>query len=149
VREAELVGTGVGINEDGEARPLVEFRVGDRRVPVLISPRRAWPLRLIATEVPVERPLSHDLLVEMVTEFGGTIERVRIDDVSGETFYAKVDAERPRGEERERVAFDARATDAIAVALRVGCPIELSESVIAAAGVDPEAQPDDEGDGGE
>jgi len=43
---------------------------------------------------PFDRPLTHDLLVDILTEFGGAIDRVRVDDLRDGTFYAKVDAER-------------------------------------------------------
>ncbi|MFW5977611.1 MAG: bifunctional nuclease family protein, partial [Halohasta sp.] len=85
-----------------------------------------------------ERPLTHDLLVEMVTEFGGAVDAVRIDDLADGTFYAKIDAERYDDGEPERFVFDARPSDAIALAVRVECPITVSDEILDAAGRSPD-----------
>ncbi len=74
----------------------------------------------------------------MVTDFGGAIDRVRIDDLADGTFYAKVDAERYEDGERERFVFDARPSDGIAIAVRADCPITVADSVLDAAGQPPE-----------
>jgi bifunctional DNase/RNase len=87
---------------------------------------------------PFERPLTHDLLVEMVAEFGSAIDRVRIDDLSDGTFYAKIDTEQYLDERRREMVFDARPSDGIAIALRVDCPLVVSSEVIDAAGRPPE-----------
>jgi hypothetical protein len=70
----------------------------------------------------------------MVGEFGSAVDRVRIDGLADGTFLAKIDAEQYRDGERRQLTFDARPSDAIAIALRVDCPIEVSESVVDRAG---------------
>jgi bifunctional DNase/RNase len=87
---------------------------------------------------PFERPLTHDLFVEMLTEFGGAIDRVRIDALAESTFLAKIDAERYADGDRTDVTFDARPSDAIAVALRVDCPILVVDEVLDDAGRPPD-----------
>jgi hypothetical protein len=87
---------------------------------------------------PFERPLTHDLFVEMIAEFGGAIDRVRIDDLADGTFYAKLDAEQYHGGERKDLVFDARPSDGVALALRVDCPILVSDEVLDEAGRPPE-----------
>jgi bifunctional DNase/RNase len=97
---------------------------------------------------PFERPLTHDLLVEMVAEFGGAIDRVRIDDLADGTFYAKIDAEQYTEDRRRDVVFDARPSDSIAIALRVDCPIVVSDEVVDEAGRPPEQfEPEDDDPG--
>jgi bifunctional DNase/RNase len=66
----------------------------------------------------------------MVAEFGAAIDRVRIDDLADGTFYAKIDTEQYHGGERKQAVFDARPSDGIALALRVDCPIVVSDAVI-------------------
>jgi hypothetical protein len=83
---------------------------------------------------PPERPLTHDLFVEMITEFGGAIDRVRVDDLSEGTFYAKIDAEVYKHDGRKSLVFDCRPSDGIAIALRIDCPIVVAEDVLAQAG---------------
>jgi bifunctional DNase/RNase len=87
---------------------------------------------------PPERPLTHDLLIDMITEFGGAIDRVRIDDLAEGIFFAKIDAERYEEGERDAFVFDARPSDGIALALRVDCRILVSEGVLDRAGRPPE-----------
>jgi len=95
-------------------------------------------MQLALEDEPFERPLTHDLLIEMVAEFGAAIDRVRIDDLADGTFYAKVDAEQYAGGERKQAVFDARPSDGIALALRVDCPIIVSDEVVDEAGRSPE-----------
>jgi len=105
-------------------------------------------MQLAMAGEPFERPLTHDLLVEMVTEFGGAIDRVRIDDLADGTFYGKIDAEQYTDDRRKDMVFDARPSDAIAIALRVDCPVVVTDDVIDEAGRPPE-QFDQGGSGSE
>ena len=131
---AVVEGIGVGMGGDGERVPAVILRARDELLPIFITADQAQSMHLAQQGEPFERPLTHDLLVEMVAEFGGAIDRVRIDEISNGTFFAKVDAEQYHGGERQRLVFDARPSDAIALALRVECEIIVSDDVIDAAG---------------
>jgi hypothetical protein len=73
----------------------------------------------------------------MITEFGGAIDGVRIDDLADGTFFAKIDAERYESGEPRQFVFDARPSDAIALAVRVDCPIQVSDDVLDLAGQPP------------
>ncbi|MFB6090471.1 MAG: bifunctional nuclease family protein [Halobellus sp.] len=134
----EVEGIAVGIDADGENIPAVVVSAREEYLPIVVTADQARAIQLAISGEAFERPLTHDLLVEMLTEFGGAIDRVRIDDVADGTFYAKVDAERyERGQVREFV-FDARPSDAIALAVRVDCPIEVSDAVLDEAGQPPD-----------
>lgn len=135
---AEVRDVGVSVGDEGLGAPVVVLEVGGRFVPIFITPDQAQSMQFALQGVPPERPLTHDLLVDMVTDFGGAIDRVRIDDLAEGTFYAKVDAERYEDGERERFVFDARPSDGIAIALRVDCPITVTDVVVEAAGQLPE-----------
>lgn len=117
-----------------EGAPVVVLDADDRVVPVLVTPDQAHAIELALAGEHFERPLTHDVLAEVVTEFGGAVDRVRIDDIHDGTFLAKLDAEQYVAGDRHESTFDVRASDAIAIALRVDCPIELSESVLQTAG---------------
>jgi hypothetical protein len=134
---AEVVGIGVGASEDGSNVPAVILSAREEYLPIVITPDQAQAIRLALAGEPFERPLTHDLLVEMVTEFGGAIDGIRIDDLADGTFYAKIDAERYEQGEPYRFVFDARPSDAIALAVRVDCPITVSDEVLDAAGRPP------------
>jgi len=138
--EATVSGLGVSVDDEGgEGAPVVVLRARGQALPIFISTDQAKSISHALDGRPFERPLTHDLFVEMLTEFGGAIDRVRIDDLSGSTFLAKIDAERYAGGERRELTFDARPSDAIAVALRVECPILVGEAVLDEAGRPPDA----------
>ncbi|WP_262175463.1 bifunctional nuclease family protein [Haloarcula laminariae] len=136
--EATVEGVGVGVSEDGEGTPVVLLRARGEIVPIFVSSDQAQSMQLAIDGEPFERPLTHDLLVEMVAEFGGAIDRVRIDDLSDGTFYAKIDTEQYLEDRRKEMVFDARPSDGIAIALRVDCPLVVSDEVVDAAGRSPE-----------
>ena len=79
----------------------------------------------------VESPTSYDLMRSLVQELGGTVNRVVVNNVSNETFYAKV----VMSTETRQVEVDSRPSDAIALALRARVPIFAESSVLDKAGV--------------
>jgi len=137
--EATVEGVGVGVSEEGPGAPVVLLRVCEELVPIFVSPDQAKSMQLAIEGTPFERPLTHDLLVDMVAEFGGAIDRVRIDDIADGTFYAKVDTEQYHGGERKKAVFDARPSDGIALSLRVDCPLLVSDEVVDEVGRPPDA----------
>jgi len=138
--EATVEGVGVGVSEEGErGNPVVLLQARDELVPIFVSPDQAQSMQHALDGTPFERPLTHDLFVDMVAEFGAAIDRVRIDDLADGTFYAKIDTDQYHGGERKQAVFDARPSDGIALALRVDCPLIVSDEVIDEAGRPPEA----------
>lgn len=74
----------------------------------------------------VGRPLTHDLLLDVVEELGGRVERVVVSEVTDEgTYVADLHVETPRG----ATVIDARPSDSMALAARTNAPIEVDESV--------------------
>jgi len=136
---AEVTGIGVGTSEDGANVPAVLLAARSEYLPIVITADQARAIELARSDEPFDRPLTHDLLVEMLTEFGGAVDGVRIDDLADGTFYAKVDIERYDRGEPQKFVFDARPSDAIALAVRVDCPITVSDEVLDHAG-----RPEDE-----
>lgn len=130
---------GLGVTTDGETEiPVVVLSVRGEVVPIFISRDQAQSIRHALDNEPFERPLTHDLFVEMIAEFGGAIDRVRVDGLADGTFLAKLDTEQYVGGERRERTFDARPSDGIALALREDCPIRVSEEVVDRAGRPPE-----------
>jgi bifunctional DNase/RNase len=148
--DAAVEGIGMGVGPDGTNVPAVILTARDEYLPIFITSDQAQSIRHSLSGEPFERPLTHDLLVEMVTEFGGAIDGVRIDELADGTFYAKIDAERYVDGQPETFAFDARPSDAIALAVRSECPIAVSDEILDAAGRDPEEieveKPESQGD---
>ncbi|MFC7006597.1 bifunctional nuclease family protein [Halalkalicoccus salilacus] len=74
----------------------------------------------------IGRPLTHDLLLDVMEELGGRIDRVEITEISEEgTYIADLHIEGPRSS----VVVDARPSDSLALAARTNAPIEIAESV--------------------
>jgi bifunctional DNase/RNase len=142
--EATVEGVGVGVSDEGPGAPVVLLRAREELIPIFISADQAQSMQLALEGEPFERPLTHDLFVEMVAEFGAAIDRVRVDDLADETFYAKIDTEQYHDGERKRAVFDSRPSDGIAIALRVDCPLVVTDEVIDEAGRPPEAFETDE-----
>jgi bifunctional DNase/RNase len=137
--EATVEGVGVGVSDEGPGAPVVILEAREELIPIFISTDQAQSMQLALDGEPFERPLTHDLFVEMVAEFGAAIDRVRIDDLADGTFYAKIDTEQYNSGERKQAVFDARPSDGIALALRVDCPLIVSDEVVDEAGRPPEA----------
>ncbi len=85
-----------------------------------------------------ERPLTHDLLDEVLSRSGATVVQVRIDDLVQETFVARVTLQ---ARKRKEHVIDARASDSIALALGHDLPVFVSQKVIEEAAVAPEDLP--------
>ena len=98
-----------------------------RRVPIFIGPFETYSISLALEGQTVDRPLTHDLLKNTIEKIGGTVERITIDDLWQQTFYARITIVLRGGETTD---VDARPSDAIALALRTKSPIYMAESVI-------------------
>ena len=75
------------------------------------------------------RPFTHDLMKTMIERLGATVERITIDDLWQDTYYAKVTVTKSG----ETMEIDARPSDAIAIGLRFRAPIYVAESVLESA----------------
>ena len=72
--DAAVEGIGMGVGPDGTNVPAVILTARDEYLPIFITSDQAQSIRHSLSGEPFERPLTHDLLVEMVTEFGGEID---------------------------------------------------------------------------
>ncbi|HMB51423.1 bifunctional nuclease family protein [Natronoarchaeum rubrum] len=75
----------------------------------------------------IGRPLTHDLLLDVVEELGGRVTRIVVDDVEDGTYIADLHVDTPRGE----TVIDARPSDSLALAARTNADIEVDPSVFA------------------
>lgn len=113
----------------------------DRRlIPIWIGQNEATAILLALQDVETPRPMTHDLLLGVITSLGRTVERVEITRLDEGTFYAALIL---RGDGAE-VAVDARPSDSIALAVRARCPIFCSEAVLDEAGILPQVYDESE-----
>ncbi|MFW6003335.1 MAG: bifunctional nuclease family protein [Halanaeroarchaeum sp.] len=130
---------GVAVTDEDERVPAVLLDVRDEILPVFVTGDQAQSIQIALSTETFERPLTHDLFVEMLTEFGAAIDRVRIDELREGTFYGKLDVEQYEDGTRTEMTFDVRPSDAIAIAVRVDAPIFVADEVVDAAGQEPDS----------
>ncbi|HQR39129.1 MAG TPA: bifunctional nuclease family protein [Blastocatellia bacterium] len=99
----------------------------DRMLPIWVGPYEANAIALEIEKTAPLRPMTHDLLRNLIVQLGATVDRIVVTDLIENTFYAVI--EMTLGD--HRVLLDSRPSDAIALALRVDCPIFVNEEVIA------------------
>src|SRR5580658_9994875 len=99
---------------------------GSHYLPILIGPFEATAIALALEGAPVPRPLSHDLMRNILESLNANLEQVVIHDIKDSTFFAKL-VVRTNGELQE---IDARPSDGIALALRVPAPIFVSDKIV-------------------
>jgi uncharacterized protein len=104
---------------------------GDRYLFIWIATAEAYSIAMELQGTTSLRPLTHDLLKSVITELGGTIVSVIINDLSDDIYYARLvlDAN------GRHVEVDSRPSDAIALAVRAKVPIYVADNVLESAGV--------------
>ncbi|MGD8603079.1 MAG: bifunctional nuclease family protein [Anaerolineales bacterium] len=110
----------------------------DRFLPIWIGAYEAEAITLSLQEIEVTRPLTHDLLRNILKDLGAEVIRVNITELRDDVFYARI-LLRVDGRELE---IDSRPSDALALAVRVHTPIFVSEDVMNEAATVPENEVD-------
>jgi len=98
-------------------------------MPIWVGLVEASSIATKLENIELSRPMTHDLLYDMIVKLGAIVEKVAIEDVKENVFYSKVYLKKKRG----RVIIDARPSDAIALALRAKAPIMVDNDVISAS----------------
>jgi bifunctional DNase/RNase len=108
--------------------PIVILRdkEGERVLPIWVGIFEANAIAIQIENIEPPRPMTHDLLRNVIEDLNGAVERIVVCDLKDNTFYAMIHVQL----KGEVVIVDARPSDAIALALRVRAPILVDESVI-------------------
>jgi bifunctional DNase/RNase len=109
-------------------------------LPIFIGPCEAEAIAVKLQNVNVERPLTHDLLKSVIAELGGKVQRIIVNDLRQDTFYAQIVVEQ-NGQTR---MIDSRPSDAIALSVRLDVPIYVAESVMERAAIMPDEEVESE-----
>jgi len=118
------------INELGEQQIIVLKEVdGERGFPIVIGTYEAASIDRRVRGISTPRPMTHDLVASVIEQMGGEIQDILISDLIEGTYYARLRIRR----EGELIEVDCRPSDAIAVAVTVGAPIYVNESVLGEA----------------
>ena len=116
-------------------RVVVLREIDSRRyLPIWIGAPEADAITLKLQNIKVERPLTHDLLLNALTTLDATVESVVIKELKDDIYFAEIILHR----QGLKIGLDARPSDAIALAVRAGVPIYVDEAVLDAVGRMPE-----------
>lgn len=123
--------------------PIVVLHDKDNRkaLPIWIGSAEASAIIRKIENLTVARPMTHDLIINMIEKTGYSLNRVEINDVEKETYYATLFLENDNG---EFVEIDSRPSDAIAVAIRIDAPIFVSAKVLSSGSVSTDSAKDEE-----
>ncbi len=108
--------------------PIIILRdpAGEKVLPIWVGVFEANAIALQIENIQTPRPMTHDLLRNVIEDLQATVEKIVVCDLKENTFYALIHLQTPAG----AVAIDARPSDAIALALRTRAPILVEEKVI-------------------
>lgn len=109
---------------------ILRERDGERALPIIIGGFEAHAIVLAFEQIKGQRPFTHDLFVNFIEHSEIELKEILINDYKGEIFYAELHCITKDG---STLVVDSRPSDAIALAVRVGCPILIYENVLMAA----------------
>ena len=138
-RRVEILGLSTSSSSGGAYALILRESDGPRRLPIIIGAFEAQAIALELEGIKPPRPMTHDLFKNVVDAMGHSVTEVTITELRDGTFYAKVSIDTAVGDE-----VDARPSDAVAVAVRYGAPIYVSEEVLREASFTPEGEEDEE-----
>ncbi len=108
---------------------VLQEKGGERVIPIYIGHTEANAIAMELADVKFERPLTHDLLQQVIIGLGAELSKVVVTRVEKSTYYAELELRR----EDHVIQIDARPSDSIAIALRLKAPIYTSEELLEAS----------------
>jgi len=117
---------------------VLQERDGDRMIPIYIGHAEANAIAMELADVKFERPLTHDLMQQVIVGLGAVLSQVVLTRVEKSTYYAELHLRR----DDHVVQIDARPSDSIAIALRLKAPIFAAEDLLTATSTEGAVAPD-------
>jgi bifunctional DNase/RNase len=127
----EIIGLSYSQTQSGAYALVLGEEKGKRRLPIIIGAFEAQAIAIELENMTPTRPLTHDLFKSFAGSFDIEVEEVIIFNLLEGVFYAKLVCN--NGE--KKMEIDARTSDAIAIAVRFGCPIYTYEFILSTAGI--------------
>ena len=131
-KELTIVGLASSESQPGNYVLVLEDLYQQRRIPIIIGMPEAQLIAIAMEQMQPARPLTHDLMKNVIETLGGTLKEVVIHQFTDNVFHAHLVLERPDG---TIVETDARTSDAIALAIRCLVPIYSFDKVIVDVGI--------------
>jgi uncharacterized protein len=132
--QVDILGLSTSPSSGGAYALILKEINGDRRLPIIIGAFEAQSIALEMEGIKPPRPLTHDLMKNIIDSFGVAVQDVFINELRDGTFYAKITIEGLSDNQE----VDSRPSDAIALAVRFGVPIFVADVVLNEAGIVPE-----------
>lgn len=133
--QVDILGLSTNPASGGAYALILKEVHGNRRLPIIIGASEAQSIALEMEGIKPPRPLTHDLMKNIITAFGAELSDIVIDELRDGTFYAKLNL--------DSQMIDARPSDAIALAVRYGVQIFVAASVMDEAAFVPEEEDED------
>jgi len=121
---------------------VLQEKDGDRMIPIYIGHAEANAIAMELAEVKFERPLTHDLMQQVIIGLGAELSRVVLTRVEKSTYYAELHLRR----DDHIIQIDARPSDSIAIALRLKAPIFAAEDLLNISSSEETIIPDSSGE---
>lgn len=99
---------------------------GERKFPIVIGNPEAYAIDRRLKGIVSARPLTHDLLANVIEQLGGTLDRIEINNLQDHTFFARIHIRR----DGQTLKIDSRPSDAIALGVATMVPIYVAEHVL-------------------
>lgn len=138
--EMKVMGIAIDTNTGS---PIVVLNDKDNRkaLPIWIGSAEASSIIRVIENIKVARPMTHDLIPDIIEKTGFKVDRIEINNVNEETYFASIFLTNDEGKE---VEIDARPSDAIAISIRVNAPIFVTANVLADGAISCDAAKDEE-----
>lgn len=131
---------GIFLTQSQASGIILKEKEGDRTLPIVIGEYEAQSIALALEDLKPPRPITHDLTVNLLDSVGVNIESVIISELKENTYYAIIRLQK----DLETMEIDARPSDAIALAVRLGTDIFVNETVMDQAAYIPEDKDSDD-----
>jgi len=105
---------------------ILKDNTNDKTLPIWIGFMEASSIAMELEKTPRVRPITHDLVKNLIEKLGFLVSKIEVTDLRNDTFYASMHLKN----DTEEYVLDARPSDAIAIALRTDSPIFVNEEVI-------------------
>lgn len=129
--ELEIIAISHSITQSQSYAVVLGEVNGSRRLPIVIGGFEAQAIAVALEKMNPSRPLTHDLMKNFLIAFGIDLHEVIINDLQEGVFYSKLVC----SNEQDTIEIDSRTSDAIAMAVRFGCPIYTFENILQNAGI--------------
>jgi bifunctional DNase/RNase len=129
--ELEIVALSHSITQTHSYAVVLGEVNGLRRLPIVIGGFEAQAIAVALEKMQPSRPLTHDLMKNFMNAFGVELNEIIINDLQEGIFFSKLIC----STENDTVEIDSRTSDALALAVRFGCPIYTFENILESAGI--------------